>query len=119
MYIPIKLQGIYKVQIIFAGTDFEVNMSSPFTVTFEITNTQINIPIILIDDEIEEGYENFTLQLSYNETDNDGTVQITPEIAVVRIKDDDGKPIVTISDFNELFYVRMMVFPSCSCSNRV
>ena len=109
------IEGAY----IFAGMDFHVDVSSPFTVTFETVHTQINIPITLLDDEIEEGYETFTLQLSYNETDNDGTVQITPEIAVIHIKDDDGKSIVTLPDFNEPFFVRMMVFPSCSCSNRV
>ena len=62
----------------------------PFVVTFGSADTFIPIPFTLINDEIEEGYENFTLTLSYNEADVDETVQIRTNAANVFIKDDDG-----------------------------
>ena len=58
--------------------------------TFESNDTLIPIPLNLINDKMEEGYENFTLTLSYNEVDVDETVQIRTDAANVIIKDDDG-----------------------------
>lgn len=57
--------------------------------TFETTQTRIPLSFTLLDDELEEGYENFTLRLTYNEADD--TVRIVNERAEVSIKDDDGK----------------------------
>ena len=68
--------------------------SSPISVTFETVHTRIPISFTILDDKIEEGYENFTLQLSYNEMDEHGTVQIVTESAKISIKDDDGGFIV-------------------------
>ena len=62
----------------------------PMSVTFETAHTRIPLSFTILNDEIEEGYENFTLQLSYNETDEHGTVQIVTESAQIFIKDDDG-----------------------------
>ena len=76
--------------------DFEVDISHTFTVIFETVHTRIPLSFTLLDDVIEEGYENFTLQLSYNETDEDGTVQIVIESAMVSIKDDDGKSVTIV-----------------------
>ena len=59
-------------------------------VTFEANHTRIPLSFTILDDEIEEGYENFTLLLLYNETDEHGTVRIVTESAQISIKDDDG-----------------------------
>ena len=58
--------------------------------TFESIHTKIPVPFTLIDDAIEEGYENFSLKLSYNKYDEHGSVKILNDLAVVSIKDDDG-----------------------------
>ena len=68
--------------------DFEMETPPPVTVIFGRNLTRLPISIILIDDDIEEGYENFTLRISSNELEE--TVQITTESANVFIKDDDG-----------------------------
>lgn len=59
-------------------------------VTFKATDTKIPVPFTLIDDAIEEGYENFSLKFSYNKSDEEETVTILNDLAVVSIKDDDG-----------------------------
>ena len=75
----------------FLDVDFDlVQNSPPYGVTFESDDTLISVPLNLINDEIEEGYENFTLTLSYNEVDVDETVQIRTDAANVFIKDNDG-----------------------------
>ena len=66
------------------------NLPIPLRVTFEPTNTRIPIPFSLLNDEHEEGYENFTLRLVYEDQDDDETVQIVTESAIVSIRDDDG-----------------------------
>lgn len=79
----------------FADVDFDlVQNSTPFEVTFESNDTLIPIPLNLINDEIEEGYENSTLKLSYNDVDMDETVQIRTDATNVFIKDDDGTDIL-------------------------
>ena len=75
-----------------AGEDFEMETPPPLTVTFGSNLTRLPIPINLIDDDVEEGYENFTLELSSNELE--GTVQIITESANVFIKDDDGMKLL-------------------------
>jgi hypothetical protein len=80
--------------------DFVVE-SSPISVTFETVHTRIPISFTIMDDDIEEGYENFTLQLSYNEVDEHGTVQIVTESAKISIKDDD----VVVIGFERNAYV--------------
>ena len=65
-------------------------MGNPVSVTFQSDSTTIPVPFSIMNDVIEEGYENFTLRLSYNQPDEDGTVQIVTESAIVSIKDDDG-----------------------------
>ena len=66
-----------------------MDVSPPLLVTFETTHTRIPLSFTLLDDELEEGYENFTLKLSYNGADD--TVRIMNERAEMFIKDDDGK----------------------------
>ena len=79
------------IYFIFVDVDFDlVQNLPPFGVTFESNDTLIPIPLNLINDKVEEGYENFTLTLSYNEVDVDETVQIRTDAANVIIKDDDG-----------------------------
>ena len=78
----------------YVDEDFEVGTPLPLTVTFESNFTRVPIPINLIDDNIEEGYENFTLQVSYNEIEE--TVLIMTVSANVFIKDDDGMKLVRV-----------------------
>ena len=49
------------------------------------------MPFTLLDDEFEEGFENFTLQLS--DASSDETVLIVKGSAMVHIKDDDGENV--------------------------
>lgn len=51
-----------------------------------------------MDDAIEEGYEDFTFDLSYDLPDPDGTVDVVTPSANVFIKDDDGELSRSISD---------------------
>ena len=62
----------------------------PLSLIFDTTFTRIPVSFTLLDDVMEEGYENFTLRLSYNVPDPDGTVNIMVETASISIKDDDG-----------------------------
>ena len=90
-YRGIILCDILKIINLFVDVDFNlVQNLPPFGVTFESDDTLIPIPLNITNDDIEEGYENFTLTLSYNEVDMDETVQIRPDAANVFIKDDDG-----------------------------
>ena len=66
-----------------------MDTSPPFLITFETTHTRIPLSFTLLDDKLEEGYENFTLQLSYNEAND--AVRIMTERTEMFIKDDDGK----------------------------
>ena len=59
----------------------------PLTMTFDRNATNIPVSLTLLDDEIEEGFENFTLTISLGD---DETVQIVVESAMIHIKDDDG-----------------------------
>ena len=72
--------------------DFGVE-SLPLITTLGITDTRITVPFSVIDDTIEEGFENFTLLLSYNEPDPNGTVNIVTQSTKVFIKDNDGTAI--------------------------
>ena len=65
-------------------------MLTPLSVTFPAAQSRIPVPFTFIDDEIEEGYENFTLLLSYDEQDDEGTIQIVNTSTMVWIKDNDG-----------------------------
>ena len=65
-------------------------MPTPLSVTFPAAQSRIPVPFTFIDDEIEEGYENFTLLLSYDEQDDEGTIQIVNTSTIVWIKDNDG-----------------------------
>ena len=78
----------------FIDEDYEFDMPLPLTMTFATNHTRLPVSFTLNNDDIEEGYENFTLQLSYNEEDEDGTVRIMTEFALVSIKDDDGAFLV-------------------------
>ena len=60
--------------------------------TFESNLVRLPIPIYIIDDELEEGYENFSLEISYNELEE--PVQITTASTNVFIKDDDGMKLL-------------------------
>ena len=60
----------------------------PLMLTFGSGITRLPIPINLLDDDIEEGFETFTLRISSNEA-----VQILTETASVFIRDDDGKKL--------------------------
>lgn len=66
-----------------------VNATPPLTVKFEIDDTRKPVPFSLLDDEFEEGFENFTLQLDPNTVDE--TVKIVVGSAMINIKDDDGE----------------------------
>lgn len=70
-----------------AGEDFNIE---PITVKFDNNETKAHIKITVVNDVVEEGYENFILQLSYNEVSNNGAVNIVREYATVSIEDDDG-----------------------------
>ena len=68
-----------------------VDSSPPLMVTFEVNDTRKPVPFTLLDDEFEEGFENFTLQLS--DASSDETVRIVEGSAMVHIKDDDGENV--------------------------
>ena len=58
-----------------------------------MNDTRKPVPFSLLDDELEEGFEDFTLQLS--DPRGEETVAIVVESAVVSIKDDDGEEEIT------------------------
>ena len=58
-----------------------------------MNDTRKPVPFSLLDDELEEGFEDFTLQLS--DPQGEETVAIVVESAVVSIKDDDGEEEIT------------------------
>ena len=76
------------VCILYAGADFTID---PIMVKFKANETEVPISFTVINDTIEEGYENFTLHLSYDDTIGDnGAVEIVSESALISIRDDDG-----------------------------
>ena len=85
-----KLNSLF-LHDVFAGDDFTVDMPTPLRVTFETVQTRIPIPFTLINDDIEEGYENFILELSYDEQDDDGTIRFVNTSTTISVKDDDGQ----------------------------
>ena len=67
--------------------DFIVNAMN---VRFEADKTIIPISFTLVNDALEEGDENFTLQISYDQMNHSEEVDITREKALIIIKDNDG-----------------------------
>ena len=67
--------------------DFSIE---PNTVEFISNETRVPITITAFNDTLEEGDENVTLQLLYDQAQNIGTVDIVRESAAVSIEDDDG-----------------------------
>jgi hypothetical protein len=92
----IHSQGPYPAVL---DIDFMVDSSPPLMVTFEVNDTRKPVPFTLLDDEFEEGFENFTLQLS--DASSDETVRIVEGSAMVHIKDDD----VVVIGFERSAYV--------------
>ena len=66
-----------------------VDNTPPLMVTFAVDDIRKPVPFSLLDDEFEEGFENFTLQLDPNTVDE--TVKIVVGSAMINIKDDDGE----------------------------
>ena len=62
---------------------------SPLIIMFGENDTRIPVSFSLLDDDLEEGFENFTLQLGLDGADE--TVRIMGESAMIHIKDDDGQ----------------------------
>ena len=58
--------------------------------TLGINDLKITVPFSVVDDVIEEGFENFTLLLSYEELIPSGTVNIVTPSTKIFIKDNDG-----------------------------
>ena len=58
--------------------------------TLGINDMKITVPFSVVDDVIEEGFENFTLLLSYEELIPSGTVNIVTPSTKIFIKDNDG-----------------------------
>ena len=76
--------------------DFEVTDDLPLNITFGADKMSIPLSLTPLDDEIEEGFEYFTLELSLGV---DETVRIVTGTAEVHIKDDDGKNNKSFSVF--------------------
>ena len=85
--------------------DFQLADIPPLTTTLQSGDIMIPVSITLQDDVTEEGYENFTLSLTYNMPDPDNTVDVVTPTANVFIKDDDG-------ELSQKFLNRFILFPS-------
>lgn len=95
MVISSKFRYVYKFLLFlypqyFTKITGEYFNIEPKTVKFDNNETKVHVKITVVNDVVEEGYENFTLQLSYNEVSNNGAVDIVREYATVSIEDDDG-----------------------------
>ena len=59
--------------------------------TFSATNTEYDVSISIEDDNVNEALEQFFAGLTFESTGSDGSIQLSPDTAVVLIGDDDGK----------------------------
>ena len=51
------------------------------------------VTVTITDDNVTEGVEQLTVSLSLQDTELDNSVTVIPSEAVVRILDDDSKPL--------------------------
>ena len=63
---------------------------TPLSVIFKTVHTRIPVPITIINDEIEEVIESFTLELSYDDQDDGQFVRLINASTTIYIEDDDG-----------------------------
>ena len=70
-------------------TDDDFSIASVM-VKVDANNTKLPISISIVNDVLEEGEEHFTLQLSYDDNNDRGNVDIVREFTTISVRDDDG-----------------------------
>ena len=82
------------INIVTGNTDYQ---RRPFSLTFSASINSIPVVVRLIDDNIFEGNENFTLTIDSSKLPDRVTVVQPSEVVVVITDDNDGKYIMYVA----------------------
>ena len=72
---------------------------------FSADTTQRDVSITITDDRVNEPLEEFFLALEFVSVGVDESIQLNPDMAVIRITDNDGQPLVHIIYHTHTFAV--------------
>ena len=97
-FIPLVILYLLMLYLLVAGLDYM--LPQPVDITFPRGQQEVLVPITILDDNITEGNESFTVALT-----SSGDVVFTQQDTTIIIIDNDGKPVNKIwaMMFPELF----------------